>query len=287
MKIGIIGLGLIGGSIGRAVLSKTNDEVFGRDINPAALLKAKLLRAVSDELTDEKLRETDLLVLAVNPRAAQSVLPSVLPLLKKGATVIDCCGNKRGVVAVMKELANRYPDIGFIATHPMAGREFSGIEHSTPKLYEKSFVILTPVKNSIHDFEKVKGFYLSIGCEGVTLASAEEHDEMISYTSQLAHVLSSSYVKNPLSSSHAGFSAGSFRDLTRVAKLSPSMWTELFIDNGDNLTKQIQDLIDRLEEYKKAIEEKDEKTLFALLQDGTEKKAAAENALKEKRKEEK
>lgn len=285
MIIAIYGLGLIGGSLGRAALSKTDHLVYGRDVDPAAVLKAKMLNAITDELTDETLSSADLVVFAVNPRTAIRLLPEVCPLLKKGATVIDCCGNKRNVVAKMEEMHVSYPELGFIGAHPMAGREFSGVEHSSAKLFEHSFVIVTPVHSGIEDFTKVKRFFLGIGCDGITLASADEHDEMISYTSQLAHVLSSSYVKNPLSSKHAGFSAGSFRDLTRVARLNPDMWTELFIDNGDKLCPQIQNLIDRLTEYKAAIEEKDEQKLRALLAQGTEAKAVAEKAIREKRKE--
>lgn len=287
MIVGIIGLGLIGGSLGRAILDKTEHTVYGRDTDKGALLKAKMLNALHEELTDDRLPSVDLLVLAVNPRVAVSLLPTLVPYLKKGATVIDCCGNKRLVVQKMEELRAVYPDVGFLGAHPMAGREYSGVEHSTSHLFEHSFVILTPVHSSIADFEKVKSLFLSVGCDGVQLATAEEHDKMISYTSQLAHVLSSSYVKCPLSANHAGFSAGSFRDLTRVAKLNPSMWTELFVDNADNLTERIQELIDRLEEYKEAIEQKDEPRLRALLQAGTDAKLVAENALKAKRKEEK
>ena len=287
MVIGIIGLGLIGGSLGRAIREKTDHRVYGRDRDPATVLKANLLGATHGELTDEILQKADLVVFAVNPRTAVSLLPTVVPLLKKGATVIDCCGNKRIVVTEMENMKKQYPDVGFIGAHPMAGREFSGVEHSTSHLFEHSFVILTPVHSSISDFEKVKGLFLSVGCDGIQLATAEKHDKMISYTSQLAHVLSSSYAKCPLSANHAGFSAGSFRDLTRVAKLNPSMWTELFIDNADNLTERIQELIDRLEEYKDAIEKKDEQRLRALLQAGVDAKTVAENALKDKKKEEK
>lgn len=285
MIVAIYGLGLIGGSIGRATLAKTEHKVYGADIDKSAVLKAKMLNAITDELTDETLKKADLVVLAVNPRTAIKLMDEICPKLKKGATVIDCCGNKRNVVAAMNKLNETYKDIGFIATHPMAGREFSGVEHSTAKLFEKSFVIVTPVHSGINDFQKVKSFYTALGCDGVTMATADQHDEMISYTSQLAHVLSSSYVKNPLSAKHAGFSAGSFRDLTRVARLSPDMWSELFIDNGDKLCPQIDFLIDRLKEYKSAIESKDGERLKALLQDGVEKKAVAEKAIKDKRKE--
>lgn len=285
MIVAIYGLGLIGGSIGRATLAKTEHKVYGFDIDKSAVLKAKMLNAITDELTDDKLKQADLIVFAVNPRTAIKLLPEVCSKLKKGATVIDCCGNKRNVVKAMEDMHGTYKDIGFIATHPMAGREFSGVEHSTAKLFEKSFVIVTPVHSGIEDFQKVKSFYTELGVDGVTMATADEHDEMISYTSQLAHVLSSSYVKNKLSAKHAGYSAGSFRDLTRVARLNPQMWSELFIDNGDKLCPQIDDIIARLQEYRDAIEKKDSAKLESLLEDGVNAKAIADKAIKDRRKE--
>ncbi len=287
LKIALFGLGLIGGSLGRAVIKNTDYSVYGKDVDSEAVLKARMLNAITDELTDELLGKCDLIVLSVNPRIAIKLLEEICPKLKKGATVTDCCGNKRGIVNKMEELHEKYPDIGFIGAHPMAGREFSGIQHSTAKLFEHSYVILTPVHSGIKDFEKVKGFFVAAGCEGTVLASAEEHDEMISYTSQLAHVVSSAYVKNPLSVKHAGYSAGSFRDLTRVAKLNPDMWTELFIDNSDELAPRIGEIIENLKEYKTAIENKDAVTLRKLLESGVEAKAAAENAMREKRREDK
>lgn len=287
MKIAIYGLGLIGGSLGRALLAKTNHVVYGADVNPSAVVKARLLDAITDELDEEKLSSCDVVVFAVNPRTELRLLPSVCPVLKRGATITDCSGNKREVVKKMEEMRVCYPDLGFISAHPMAGREFSGIEHSTVGLYERSFVILTPIHSGIADFEKVKGVFSSAGASGVTLASAEEHDEMISYTSQLAHVLSSAYAQNPLSANHAGFSAGSFRDLTRVARLNADMWTELFIDNADELCKRIKELTDKLAEFGSAIANKDEETLRALLEKGTEMKLEAESAIRAKRKEEK
>lgn len=285
MTVGIIGLGLIGGSLGRALLAKTDYVVYGRDVDENTMLKAHIAHAITDELTDERLGEVDVLVFAVNPRIAIALMDSVCPLLKDGATVTDCCGNKRNVVKKMEQMHVSYPKLGFIGAHPMAGREFSGIDHSTAKLFEHAFTVLVPVHSGIEDFVKVKSLYLAAGCDGVQLATAAEHDEMIAYTSQLAHVLSSSYVKNPLSASHAGYSAGSFRDLTRVAKLDPKMWTELFCDNADYLCGQIQDVIDRLTEYRDAIQKKDEEALYRLLKEGTERKRDAENALKEKKKE--
>ena len=158
----------------------------------------------------------------------------------------------------------------------MAGREFSGIKHSTATLYEKASMILVPVKADIRTVAKLKEFCLSIGFGQVVITTADEHDKIISYTSQLAHVVSSSYIKSPTAQNYLGFSAGSFRDMTRVARLSPEMWTELMIDNKDNLVKEIYCLIDSLKEYAVALSKGDENELYKLLEDGTNKKLSAE-----------
>ena len=157
MIIAIYGLGLIGGSLARAITEKTAHDVYGADTDQSAIMKAKLLKAIKGEVTEDILRQADLVLLSVNPSVAVSLLPKVCPLLKPGTTVSDCCGNKRAVVAKMEEMHEKYPELGFIGTHPMAGREFSGIEHSTPKLFEHAFTVLTPVHSGIKDFEKIKG----------------------------------------------------------------------------------------------------------------------------------
>ena len=269
MKIALFGLGLIGGSLGRAVIKNTDYSVYGKDVDSEAVLKARMLNAITDELTDELLGKCDLIVLSVNPRIAIKLLEEICPKLKKGATVTDCCGNKRGIVNKMEELHEKYPDIGFIGAHPMAGREFSGIQHSTAKLFEHSYVILTPVHSGIKDFEKVKGFFVAAGCEGTVLASAEEHDEMISYTSQLAHVVSNCYIKSPTLDSAKGFSAGSFQDLTRVARMNAAMWTELFLMNSEALCFEIDTLINNMLAVRRATAAGDAQKLYALLQEGS------------------
>lgn len=286
MKIAIFGLGLIGGSIGRATLKKTSHEVFGTDLVKENIIKAKLLNAINGKLSDEILSDCDLVILSAYPDASIKIMQDILPKLKKGATVIDTCGTKRKIVSAMKVLKDKYPDVDFLGVHPMAGREFSGISHATQGLFENAYVILTPFYSDIRLLTKVRNFFVELGAAGVEVASAEKHDTMISYTSQLAHVLSSCYIKNELSSSYTGFSAGSFRDMTRVAKLNPTMWTELCIENRDNLSEQIQDLIDNLEKFKSALDDNDEERLFRLFEEGTIKKARADELMKERKKNE-
>lgn len=287
MNIGIFGLGLIGGSIGRATVKKTDHKVFGTDKFADNVMKAKLLNAIHQELTDENLMECDMVCLAVYPQTAIEIMNKILPKLKDGAIVFDCCGTKRKIVKAMEEAKKQYPSLHFVGIHPMAGREFSGISHAIPTLFENSFTIVTPIEQDMQVLTTVRNFFMELGSIGIEVASGEKHDKMISYTSQLAHVLSSSYIKNPLSSSYAGFSAGSFRDMTRVAKLSPSMWTELCLENGDNLVEQIDNLIFHLEEYKKAIKNGDEKRLYSLFEEGSLRKAEAEELIKKRKKNDK
>ena len=284
MKISIIGLGLIGGSIGRATLAKTNNIVYGYDISESVLLKAELMHAISERGTEKTLSDSDLVIIALSPEATIEKMEVICPLLKPGTIVIDTCGIKRLVVDKMNELLEKYPELHFAGVHPMAGREFSGIEHSMTSLYEHAFIIVVPVHPDMKSLTVLKDYFLSLGAEGLQISTAEEHDKIISYTSQRAHVVSSSYVKNPLSKVYAGYSAGSFRDMTRVAKLNADLWTELFLENGDNLVEAIEELQKHLEEYKEAIQEKDAEKLHYLLEKGTQMKAEADALLTARKK---
>jgi prephenate dehydrogenase len=176
----------------------------------------------------------------------------------------------------MKDLSKKYPHLDFISTHPMAGREFSGVSHSTASLFEKASMILVPVKADIRRIAELKAYCLSLGFGAVVITTAEKHDEIIAFTSQLAHLVSSSYIKSQTAGQFMGFSAGSFRDMTRVARLSPKMWTELTMDNADFLVKELGSIIDSLTEYKVALESGDKELMFNLLSDGNEKKLLSE-----------
>lgn len=276
MKIGIVGLGLMGGSLGRALVAKTGHTVFACDTDPEAMLKGGLLHAFHEELGRENARELDVLAMAVLPSAMQGILDEFLPLLKSGAIVTDLAGVKRPVVKIMKAAAALRPDVEFVGGHPMAGREFSGVAHSTAGLYENSSVLLVPVAASLEALAAVKKMYLGVGAEGVVITDADTHDEMIAYTSQLAHVVSSAYVKSPSADKHYGYSAGSFRDMTRVARMNAAMWTELMTDNADNLAKEVRAMAERLTEYADCMESGDRGRLNNLLDAGNRKKLAVE-----------
>lgn len=269
MNIAIIGLGLIGGSLGRSIVKKTNYTVYAYDSSDATMSKGRLMKAYNRVLTDADYASMDIVVLALPPSCVAQVLRQITPKLKQGATVIDCTGTKRSIVEVMRELAEEYPQICFIGGHPMAGREYSGISHSAFNLYDNASMIFVPVTLDLAKLSKTKAFFLELGFARVVISSAEEHDKIISFTSQLAHIISSSYVLNPTAKNHFGFSAGSFKDMTRVAKLDPDMWTRLFIENSDNLINELNDFINNLREYKEYLEHGDSEALRAKLAEGS------------------
>ena len=155
----------------------------------------------------------------------------------------------------------------------MAGLEHSGFTYAKKSLFNNASMVLCSTKGSIQDVEKIKDLFSKIGFTNFAITTPEDHDKKIAFTSQLAHVVSNAYIKSPTAMVHAGFSAGSYKDLTRVAKLNENMWTELFLDNPENLAEEIDTLIGHLQEYSRAIKERDAETLCELLRDGREKKA--------------
>ncbi len=280
MKIGIVGLGLMGASFGKAVRAKGKGEVFGADINEDTVLKATLVGAIDGVLDEKNAGAADILIISVYPRDFTSVAEKYLPLLKPGATIIDFCGIKRDVCVAMKNLSEKYPSINFIGGHPMAGREYSGIDRSLATLFEKASMIFVPVKADIFCEEKMKEFFLSLGFGEVVFTTAAEHDKIISFTSQLCHIVSNAFIKSPTAMEHHGFSAGSYRDLTRVARLSPEMWSQIMIDNKDLLSKELKLLINNLKKYSDALDSGDETKLRALLAEGNELKLAIDTRKK-------
>lgn len=277
MNVGIIGLGLIGGSIGRAAVKKTAHTVYAFDNDENAMLKGSLLNAYHEPLTRETAKLLDILIICIYPDGVAKIIDEYAPLLKDGAIITDCVGIKRRIYKLMETKQKQFPNLYFIGGHPMAGREFSGVEHSTSNLFEHSTCILVPVHTEMEPLIIVKEFYKALGADGVVVSTPEEHDKIISYTSQLAHIVSCAYVLAPSAVSHYGFSANSFRDMTRVARLNPDMWTELMINNSDFLSEEIDGIIERLAALGSAIKAKDETSLRALLSEGNERKLQIES----------
>lgn len=272
MNIGIIGLGLMGGSLGKTLIKKGEHKVFGYDISEQVMLKADMLKAIDAPLTEETAKNIDMLVVSLYPSGFLSALEKFLPYLKDGAIITDFCGIKRETVEIMKELSKKYPSLVFVGGHPMAGREFSGIDRSVSTLFEKASMILVNVNADIFTLEFIKGFYLALGFSEVVITSAEYHDRAIAFTSQLCHIVSNAFIKNEIASEHFGYSAGSYKDLTRVARLNPEMWAELMGKNSDNLSKELDELIANLTLYSNALKSKDNAELKRLLAEGNDRK---------------
>ncbi|MEG0829411.1 MAG: prephenate dehydrogenase [Anaerovoracaceae bacterium] len=272
MKIGVIGLGLIGGSIAKAVKTNTDHIIYGYDLNDTVEKKALLVNAIDFSLTDDLLVQCDLIIVALYPGATISFIKEKALLFKKGGIVLDCCGVKSLVCHEVEPIAAKH-DFVFIGGHPMAGLEHSGFDHTKTALFDQASMILIPTKGDIQSVDTVKTLCTQIGFTNIQIATASKHDEMIAFTSQLAHVVSSAYIKSPTALAHDGFSAGSYKDMTRVAKLNESMWTELFLDNKDYLVKEIDQMVSHLQDYRQAINSRDENKLKQLLKEGREKKA--------------
>ena len=268
MKIGIVGLGLIGGSLGVALIKNTKHQIYAYDTDNESMSEGATLNAYHEPLNDSNAKELDLLIVALYPEATIDCMSRYAPLMKAGSTIIDCAGVKREIVEKMGELKTAYPEINFLSTHPMAGKEFSGIKHASANLFDKASVLFVSIDTPTDILENIKNMFLQAGAERIIITTADEHDKMIAYTSQLAHVVSSAYVNNENAVKHYGFTAGSFRDMTRVAKLNSKMWSELIIENSDYLTRELDTLIKNLEDFRKTISQKDREALQVILEQG-------------------
>ena len=278
--VGVIGLGLMGASLCKA-LGERGHRILGKDTDEHVQKYALLTGTVREELTDEKAAECDYLFLAVYPGAAVETLRRLAPLISPDTVVCDLCGVKRAVCEPCFEIAKEH-GFTFIGGHPMAGKQFSGIKYADGNLFQNATMILVPREQE--DLFRVGGLselLRETGFRSVTITTADKHDEMIAFTSQLAHVVSNAYIKSPTAAEHLSFSAGSYRDLTRVAKLNETMWTELVLDNADHLGFELDCLIRSLQEYRDAISAGDAQTLCRLLREGRERKEAIDTEWKE------
>ncbi|HZJ78394.1 MAG TPA: prephenate dehydrogenase [Clostridia bacterium] len=277
MNVGIVGLGLIGGSFAKAIKKNTTHKIFAFDKDISTLKFAKMIGAIDGELSSDTLPLCDFVIIALYPEATRDYIKNNARLIKKNAIVVDCCGVKRSVCDFCFEVANQ-SGFNFIGGHPMAGTQNSGFKHSRGTLFKNAYMILVPKQGEdIALLEKAKKLFVELGFSRITITSAARHDQIIAYTSQLAHIVSNGYVKSPNALVHKGFSAGSYKDLTRVARLNKSMWTQLLIENSDNLSSEIDSLINELEKCSAAIKAKDADSLNKLLSEGVECKEKAES----------
>ena len=267
MKAGIVGLGLIGGSMAKAY-KEAGHEVWAADIDSAILEMSALAGVTEGALDSDTLPGCELIILCLYPRASVKWLEENAQFISRDAMVIDCCGVKREVCAPCFAIAEKY---GFIYAggHPMAGLQHSGYKYSRANLFKgASMIIVPPNYEDIDLLQRIKDILAPAQFGRITISNADEHDRMIAFTSQMAHVVSNAYIKSPTAKTHRGFSAGSYKDLTRVAKLNEVMWTELFLENADNLVTELDGLINSLTEYRNAIDSGDAATLQELLAEG-------------------
>lgn len=271
MTVGIVGLGLIGGSLARAY-HEAGHRVLAFDADASVTAFAQMAMAVDGPLTDDALTECNLLLLAIYPQAAVDYLREKAPLLSAKTVVVDCCGTKREICAAAFPLARAHGFL-FVGGHPMAGTHFSGFKYSRATLFRGApMVLVPPVFDDMQLLDRVCALLAPPGFGKFSVTTAEEHDRMIAFTSQLAHVVSNAYVKSPTATRRKGFSAGSYQDLTRVAWLNAPMWTELFLDNRENLMAELDTLIANLTDYRQALAQEDRDGLCTLLEAGKKRK---------------
>lgn len=264
--VGIVGLGLIGGSLAKGLRARAGCRVLGLDIDPQVMEAAQADGGIDGPLEDYS--QLDLLIVALFPEATVAHIRQVVAKLRPGAVVMDICGVKKSVADGVAQLCKSH-GVEFLGAHPMAGKACWGYQNADGNLFEGASMILTPVFTDDWAVQMVQGLCQQLGFARVVFTDPQSHDKMIGYTSQLAHILSSAYIKNPLCMNYKGYTGGSFQDLTRVARLNPVMWSELFLLNRQNLLEDLDLLIQSLNEYRRAIADGDGAQLEALLADGT------------------
>lgn len=277
MNVFITGLGLIGGSLAKAISTKTSHTVMGTDTNRKSLEDALASGAIHKTGDSESLALADIVIVALYPTATVKFIKDNLNVFKENAIIVDTCGVKNEVFDGLCNLL-KGKKVRFVGGHPMAGIERSGFEYSFASLFDGASMILCPdICNDGEAIQILSDFFISLGFGRITISTADHHDKVIAFTSQLAHVVSSAYVHGKYATEHKGFSAGSFKDMTRVARLNADMWTELFFENRENLASACGELIENLTKFKTALDTHDRDGMHKLLSDGNERKIKSEN----------
>jgi len=268
MNVGIVGTGLIGGSLAKAYKQEGN-KIYGFDKDESILSFACLSGAVDEPLDEKSIAECDVIFLALNPGDAVSYLEKNASKIKKNTFVMDCCGVKRFVCSRCFPLAKKYGFV-FVGAHPMAGSHKAGLKNSRENLFRGASIILVPpVYDDPALFGRIEEILKPAGFAHLTVTTAEKHDKMIAFSSQMAHIVSNAYIKSPAAREHKGFSAGSYKDLTRVAQLDAEMWSQLCLENSDFLIKELDSFIKEVRRYKRTLEEKNKNKLKELLEEGS------------------
>lgn len=271
MNVGILGLGLIGGSLARCY-ALAGHTVYAQETDEAMLSFAMLAGAVHGKLDADTILKCDLILLAIYPGGSAAWLEENAPQICKNTLVLDCCGVKQEICRRCFPLAQQY-GFTFVGGHPMAGSQFSGFKYSRADLFQGApMVLVPPVFDDIRLLDRVKIALEPCHFGSFSVTTAQEHDKMIAFTSQMPHILSNAFIKSPTALHHKGFSAGSYRDLTRVAWLNPGMWSELFLENRENLLFELDCYIDNLQKYRDALASSQPQVLETLLEEGKRRK---------------
>ena len=267
MNIWFCGLGLIGASLAKTIKKNTNHKVFGWNRTQSVTEKA-LRDGAIDETGDIDflISQADITFINFYPEAIVPFILAHKDSFKKDSIVTDSCGIK---TKICTEVAKHDLPFYFIGAHPMAGREVGGYDNSLDTLFDNASFITTPYETTPKNkTDALVGLAEDMGFARTVVTTPEHHDEMIAFTSQIAHVLACSYVLSPLAPMHAGYSAGSYRDVSRVARINAEMWTELFIDNKEPLVREIDDLVSNLMQFKYNIVNEDAQALTELMKKG-------------------
>ena len=271
MIVGILGLGLIGGSLARAY-SKAGHTVYVCEKDEDMLAFAQLSGAVNGALNRDNISACDLILLAIYPDGSASWLEEHAAAIRKDALVMDCCGIKREICNRCFPLAEKY-GFTFIGGHPMAGTHYSGFKYSRSNMFQGAPMVLVPPKfDDIELLQRAKDALAPCNFGTFSVTTADDHDRMIAFTSQMPHIVSNAYIKSPTALEHRGFSAGSYKDLTRVAWLNAPMWAELFLENRDHTLFELDTYIHALEAYRDAIADNNYDALVTLLEEGKRRK---------------
>lgn len=267
MNVGILGLGLIGGSMARAY-SIVGHSVYAAEADSNIFSFAMLAGAVSGSLNETTIPTCDLILLAIYPEGSALWLETNAHLVRSDTLVIDCCGTKQNICDRCFPLADQY-GFTFLGGHPMAGSQFSGFKYSRANMFTGAPMVLVPPRyDDMQLLDRVKKALEPCNFGSFTLATAKEHDEMIAFTSQMPHIVSNAFIKSPTAKKHKGFSAGSYKDLTRVAWLNPQMWAELCMENSTNTIAELETYITNLQKYLEALKSSNSQALISLFEEG-------------------
>ena len=266
-NIVVAGLGLIGGSLAKAFQKYTDCSVTGIDNDPQVISAALKSGAIRHEAGPEDLANADLLFLCLYPQADIDFLLGHASSLRRGCVVTDVCGIKSYLSPRLAQIAAER-GLVYIGGHPMAGKEKGGFAHSDADLFQGASYLLVPCGAPSTAVDLMTAVAAELGFGETVFTTPKKHDQEIAFTSQLPHALACAYVKSPRCREHQGFSAGSYRDVSRVANINEAMWAELFLDNREALTEELDTLIVHLREIRDAVARHDGEGLRLLLREG-------------------